>query len=218
MEDKQCRSYLVFYIHSNRQNYKPYMYIGNTSFLCMSTWLGKKSTETNTKTSETENMRQRPAEKVNWWDNMGEGSEASFYFIKTQESQHPFHPTGPQDLRSHRKSSPAQGPDSSEIPPPHTHFHSESNRTSALFRMEDWEWRFPRDPPVWDGRCERGNGRESLRTGRREEEKKIPLFLFSLAEGERERKGGSKRKREGVMQSWLAQDQQQQKHLDNRTQ
>lgn len=192
-EDKQCRSYLVFYIHSNRQNYKPYTYIGNTSgFLCMSTWLGKKSTETITNTIETENMRQRPVKEVNWWDSRGEGSEVSFHFIKTQESQHPS------PLRAQRTSDHtgkvlqhrALIVQKSPIP---THFYSESNRKNALFQMEHQEWHFPHDPPVWrpmwKGQWEREP--ENRTEGRG---KKSPLFCFPL---QREREGGSEREREG---------------------
>lgn len=68
------------------------------------------------------------------------------------------------------------------------------------------------------------NRQESLRTGRRE---KSPSFLFfpeEIDEGPGEMREWEmdiereERERERVTQSWLAQDQQQQKHLDNRAQ
>lgn len=112
-----------------------------------------------------------------------------------------------QDLWSNRKSPRAHGPNCSDHPP---HAHTlplwiQQNKHIILNEIPRFV--FSLISSVWDGWCKIGNRREpENRTERGGKRKNPPLSVFPY------------RERERVMQSWLAQDQQQQKHLDNRTQ
>lgn len=176
MEDKQCRSYFVFYISSNRQDYKLHMYTGDTSFIWFSLHVYLTGIQKKTKTNSVGRKVYRRRRK--------QGPLFILSKCRNRSTPTPPRPAGPQITPE--KSSSTRPWLFWNHPLPPLIFSLNPTQQTRFFHREYREWRFP-----LTSRCERGNGRESLRTGRRKEEKKIPFFFCFPSQRGRRRKSNA---------------------------